>query len=160
LRALIETYFAPNQTIRHLGEVLQSGSGIDLLKTSARRRRIRALGQRFTENVPGAFGMRSARRWQNSSRQAGRLGKWGWAMNMALWLIGLIGLTLSYARAESVSATCSFEVNGRTIWDGGAASSSPQSTTKRGSLVEVSPKRFGICVYKDKYPEQDDLPTS
>src|SRR5208337_2759967 len=37
---------------------------------------------------------------------------------VSLWVIGQIILTLSYARAESVSAKCTLEVDGSRIWDG------------------------------------------
>lgn len=42
----------------------------------------------------------------------------GWTMKIALWVIGQIILASSYARAEGVSAKCTLEVDGRSIWDG------------------------------------------
>jgi hypothetical protein len=36
MRATIDTYFAPGKTIREFHELVQSGSGIDLLKDGAR----------------------------------------------------------------------------------------------------------------------------
>jgi hypothetical protein len=81
-------------------------------------------------------------------------------MKIALWLIGVIVLTLSYPRAESVSATCTLEVNGKKIWDGKCCiEQSPIDEGAGGSLVELSARSAGICVYKNT-PEQDDLPTS
>ena len=82
-------------------------------------------------------------------------------MKIESWVIGLIVLTFSYARAESISAPCSLEVKGRKISDGKCClEQSAIDGGTGGFLVELSAKSLEICVYESKYPEQDDVPIS
>jgi hypothetical protein len=81
-------------------------------------------------------------------------------MKVALWATGLIVLTLSYARAESVPATCSLAVDGRKIWEGMCCVEQTAIGDGAGSLVELGTKSLQECVSEKKNTEQDILPTS
>lgn len=82
-------------------------------------------------------------------------------MKIALWVIGQIILASSYARAEGVSAKCTLEVDGRSIWDGKCCvEHSAIDDGAGGFLVEIRAEGLRGCVYERKHPEQNTLPTS
>jgi hypothetical protein len=65
------------------------------------------------------------------------------------------------AHAESVSATCSLEVDGRKIWDGKCCvEQSAMDDGAGGFIVDVEAQSLRACVYQKKHPEQTTLPTS